>query len=502
MRFVRNVFFVVVVLLCFAAMPVFAAKDTLIVVNNTDASALDPIFARDLASNTICTHIYDGLVKLDNKDNLVPSLAEKWEILSPLDVKFHLRKDVTFHNGEKFTAHDVKYTIDRALSPDGVSARIYTDNIKSVDVEDDYTVVFHMNWPDQDFITHLTTPPFFIVNRKAIESLGEKYLMNPVGTGAFVFESWSKGDRLILTRNENYWGDKPSFKTLVHRAVPELSSRTIELESGATDIALFIGRNDIKRIEENPKLKLERHLLVASMFIGMNVKKAPFDNPKIREAIWCALDIPVMYKAVMGGVGELSMGMVPSTVKYYVPFQKEHKRDVERAKKLLEEAGVKGRLKVEIWMNENKERVDLMTIAQSMLEEVGIDAELKVMEMGSYTSAMRRGEQQIFVHGRAFSLPSPNLYLSSSFSTKAIGSMNYCNWSDPETDRMLDEARVEQDETKRAELYKSLLNYLEDLTAWIPVYTVEQVAGTQSYVKNFVLDSKGIYYFGNVTLEE
>ena len=80
--------------------------------------------------------------------------------------------------------------------------------------------------------------------------------------------------------------------------------------------------------------------------------------------------------------------------------------------------------------------------------------------------------------------------------------MNYCNWSDPETDRMLDEARVEQDETKRAELYKSLLNYLEDLTAWIPVYTVEQVAGTQSYVKNFVLDSKGIYYFGNVTLEE
>jgi peptide/nickel transport system substrate-binding protein len=282
----------------------------------------------------------------------------------------------------------------------------------------------------------------------------------------------------------------------------------IELESGNADISLFIARNDIRRIEDKPDLKLSRQLMYACTFIGMNTQKPPFDNPKVREAVWSALDIEGMYNAVVGdtgkmkGTGELSDGILPRTVLYAVPFQRKHVQDFERAKQLLQEAGIRDRLKVEIWMNENKDRVDLMTIAQNSLSEVGIDAELKVLEMGAYSSAMQRKEHQIFIYGRSFSLPDPDTFLSASFSTAHIGGLNYCCFSDPEVDQLLNEARTEQDLAKRAELYKNLQHRLEDLTAWIPIFTMEQVVGTQKNVQNFYPSAKGFNKYTDVTFSE
>ncbi len=479
----------------------WAAKDTLVVVNNIDSGSLDPISTRDIAASTICTHIYDNLVKLDTQNNLLPGLAESWEENTPTEVTFRLRKNAVFHNGEKFTADDVKYSMDRSMK-EGLTARLYTYNIESVEVRDDYTVVFRLKNPDKDFLAKLSSTPFCIVNRKAVEELGDTYPMNPVGTGPFKMRSWAKGDRITLERNEEYWGKKPAFKTLIHRVVPETSSRLVELESGAADISLYIGRNDIRRIEENPALKLERHLLFACTFIGMNAQKPPFDNPKVREAIWNALDIEAMYKAVVGGTGELSDGILPSTIQYATPYRKKHEHNPERAIQLLKEAGIKDRLKVEIWMNENKDRMDLMTIAQSFLSEVGIDAELKVLEMGTYASAMQRKEHDIFIYGRSFPLPLADTFLTSSFASSSIGGMNYCCFSDPEVDRLLEEARVEQDSAKRAELYKTLQYRLEDLVGWIPIYTLEQVAGVQKNVHDFKLDAKGYYDFSEVTFSE
>lgn len=479
----------------------WAAKDTLVVVNNIDSGSLDPISTRDIAASTICTHIYDNLVKLDTQNNLLPGLAESWEENTPTEVTFRLRKNAVFHNGEKFTADDVKYSMDRSMK-EGLTARLYTYNIESVEVRDDYTVVFRLKNPDKDFLAKLSSTPFCIVNRKAVEELGDTYPMNPVGTGPFKMRSWAKGDRITLERNEEYWGKKPAFKTLIHRVVPETSSRLVELESGAADISLYIGRNDIRRIEENPALKLERHLLFACTFIGMNAQKPPFDNPKVREAIWNALDIEAMYKAVVGGTGELSDGILPSTIQYATPYRKKHEHNPERAIQLLKEAGIKDRLKVEIWMNENKDRMDLMTIAQSFLSEVGIDAELKVLEMGTYASAMQRKEHDIFIYGRSFPLPLADTFLTSSFASSSIGGMNYCCFSDPEVDRLLEEARVEQDSAKRAELYKTLQYRLEDLVGWIPIYTLEQVAGLQKNVHDFKLDAKGYYDFSEVTFSE
>lgn len=477
-------------------------KDTLVVLNINDAGALDPLYMRDIAAATLCAHIYDNLVKMSGTGEILPSLAESWEELSPLEFRFRLRRGVTFHNGEAFGAGDVQYTIARALSPEGVGVRMFTQNVDSVDVVDPYTVIIRLKAPDKGFLQKLSGIPFCIVNRKAVEEADEGHLTHPVGTGPFRLKSWNRGDRVVLERNEAYWGKKPAFRTLVHRAVPELSSRTFELESGAADIALFIARNDIERVAKNPKLRLSRHLLTACTFIGMNTQKAPFTDPKIREALWCALDVDAMYEAVSGGIGERSTGILPSTVQYFVPFEKTHKRDPDRARRLLSEAGLGERPKLELWASDNREHIDLMTIAQNQLAEVGIEAELKVLEMGVYVSAMQRGEHDIFIFGRSFPLPDPDIFLTASFATASLNGMNYCRFSNPDADRLLDEARVEQDPARRAELYEKLQHLLEEQVAWIPVCTLEQVAGTQDYVQNFVLDSRSYYYFGDVVLSD
>lgn len=487
---------------CNGVAAIAAPKETLTVVNVNDAGTLDPIYIRDAAAATLCANLYDNLVKMDTAGGILPSLAESWEKLSAREYVFHLRRDVVFHNGEKFTARDVQYSIERALSPEGVGVRMFTQNVESVRSLDAETVLIRLKAPDEAFLQKLSSIPFCIVSSKSIEGTGEKHLSEPVGTGPFRLVSWSKGDRIILERNEAYWGKKPAFKTLIHRAVPETASRTFELESGAADIALSIGRNDIARIAAHPKLNLSRHLLTANTFIGMNTQKPPFDNPKVRKALWLALDMEGMYNAVAGGIGQPATGMLPSTVNYFVPFREQHKKDTQQARKLLKEAGWDKGLKVELWTSENKEHIDFMTIVQSDLAEVGIEAELKVLEMGVYVSAMQRGEHQIFIFSRSFPLPDPDIFLTSSFSSSALKGMNYCRFSDPEIDKLLEEARIEQNAEKRAQLYEGIQNRLEDQVAWIPVYTLEQVAGTQANVRNFVLDTRSYYYFGDVFIED
>jgi peptide/nickel transport system substrate-binding protein len=216
------------------------------VANIYDARTLDPIVQNEVATSGMCLHIYDTLLALDQENNLVPMLAEKWEQIDDVTYKFTLRKGVKFHNGEPFSAKDVKYTVERAQTPVGSAIRQYSEVVDKVEIVDDYTVIFKLKAPFTPFLMSLSHTWGSIVNQKAVEAGGESYGMNPVGTGPFKFKSWNKGDRIVLERNDDYWGKKPAYKELVMRAVAESINRTIELESGAVDIAYRVPVTDIR----------------------------------------------------------------------------------------------------------------------------------------------------------------------------------------------------------------------------------------------------------------
>jgi peptide/nickel transport system substrate-binding protein len=491
-----------VLILGLCGVAVAAARDTLVVADQYDATTMDPIAHNDVPSSRVCYELYDTLIFMDNEGVITPGLAEKWEFLSGTEYKFYLRKGVKFHNGEELKAGDVRYSIMRATTSAGAKIATYSQNVADVEVLDDYTVVVKLKLVDYSFFSSLTHSWGSIVNAKATEAAGDSYGMNPVGTGPFKFVSWQKGNEYVLERFGDYWGPKPKYKTLRVRSVPEPTSRTIELESGGVDIAFPIPHNDLKRIEDNPKLVLYRRPQVSTAYVGFNVTKKPFDDVRVRQAISAALDVVGIQAASYRGIGKVPVSLVPGAIKYSI--EKEvapHVQDVEKAKKLLAEAGVKN-LKLNIWTNERKERVDSATIIQAQLEELGIASEIRVLEWGAYLNGLMEKTHDLFILGWVSTVPDPNFAVSGLLETSAIGASNYTFFSDPKLDELLAKGRGVPDGDERAAIYKEMQLYINEQVPMIYLHNDESIAGAQKYVKGFAPRSNEIHSFREAYFEE
>ncbi|MDR1966035.1 MAG: ABC transporter substrate-binding protein [Synergistaceae bacterium] len=491
-------------LLAIALIAVFcgaaAAKDALIVADQYDATTLDPIGHNDMPSSRACYALYDTLVFLEPDGTAKPGLAESWEFLSDTDYKFTLRKGVKFHNGDTMTAEDVRYTIMRATTEAGAQINEYSNNVKDVEIVDDNTVIIHLKKVDYSFFPSLSHSWGSIVSKRAVEEAGENFGMNPVGAGPFKFVSWQKGNKYVLERFDDYWGEKAKVKTLEVRSVPEPTSRTIELESGGVDIAYPIVTNDLKRIEENEKLVLYRRPQTSITYMGFNVSKKPFDDVRVRQALHAALDTVTIQAAVWRGVGKVPTSLVPEAVKYSIaPEVEPHKQDVELAKKLLADAGIKD-MKLEIWTNERKERIDMSTIIQAQLEEIGIASEIKVMEWGAYLSGLEDKKHDVYLLGWVSTVPDPNFAVTGLLETNAGSNFTYL--SDARVDDLLARGRSVADGDERAAIYKELQLYINEQTPMVYLHNDESIAGTQKNVKDFVPSSNEVHSFREAYFED
>ena len=488
--------FALVIALCGTAS---AAKDTLIVADQYDATTMDPIGHNDVPSSRACYSLYDTLIFLDNEGNVSPGLAESWEFLSGTEYKFNLRKGVKFHNGDEMKAEDVKFSIERATTDAGAKIRTYSQNVNKVDVVDDYTAIIHLKNVDYSFFSSLAHSWGSILSKKAVEAAGDSYGMNPVGTGPFKFVSWQRGNKYVLERFEDYWGEKVKFKTLEVRSIPEPTNRTIELESGGADIAFPIITNDLKRIEDNDRLVLYREPQTSVTYMGFNYTKAPYNDVRVRQALFAALDTVGIQKAVWRGVGKVPGSLVPAAVKYSIDNDvKPHEQNVELAKKLLAEAGVKD-LKLEIWSNERKERVDMATIIQAQLEEIGISSEIKVLEWGAYLNGLLEKKHDLFLLGWVSTVPDPNFAVSGLLETGA-GS-NYTFYSNEKLDELLQKGRGVPDGDERAAVYKEMQLFINEQTPMVYLHNDESIAGAQKFIKGFKPRSNEIHSFRDAYFE-
>lgn len=479
-------------------------KDTLVVATTYDAKSLDPHATNDVASSNVMEQIYDTLVKLDENNQVVGSLAESFEVIDELTYKFNLRKGVKFHNGEELKASDVEYTFKRALSPlGGAIAHIVGDiDPEGFEILDDYTIIIKTKTPNSAFLPSLTHKGGgVILNQKAVEEAGDSYSMNPVGTGPFKFESWAKGDQIVLTRFEDYYGEAPSFNKMIIRAIPEATNRTIELESGGVDIAYDITTNDIKRVEENPDLKLIRKMANSATYFAFNTKKAPFDNEKVRQAIGYAIDTQTIVNAVFRGVGAPAEGAVPPNIKYFNEALGAPDYDVEKAKALLAEAGYPDGFKAKIWTNEKKERIDMCTIIQNQLKEVGIEVEIQVLEWGAYLEGIKNGEHEMFMVGWSTQTPDPDMALYGPFHSSQQGKNNFSYYDNPKVDEMLEQGRLLSDSPEREAIYKELQSIIREEAPWVVMNNGEVVVGLRSNIENFNPSPFGYHILYNVDIK-
>ena len=287
--------------------------------------------------------LHDALLKPLPGNNMAPCLAESWkESPDGLVYEFKLREGLKFHNGDPFTAEDVKFSFHRYR---GASAKLLHDRVKSVDVVDPARVRFVLHAPWPDFMVFYATPATgaaWIVPKKYLEKVGEEgFKRQPIGLGPYRFVRANPGIEMVLEANEQYWRKKPSIKRVVIKGVPDRTTRLTMLKTGEADIGYLMVGVEAATIKADPKLRLARTIPPAVWYVEFPEQwnpKSPWADRRVRLAANMALDRQAINEAERLGYSRLTGSIIPSVMDFALRIEP-HPYDPTHAKRLLAVAG-------------------------------------------------------------------------------------------------------------------------------------------------------------------
>ena len=473
-----------------------AAEGSNLIVALTGAPTyLDPQIQASTDSYRVVTQIFDRLVELDNDMNLVPSLAESWDIVDSTTTVFHLRQGVKFHDGNEMTADDVKYSLERCIASPGVNYNYLI--ISEINIVDEYTVEIKTSAPCNVLLQRLTLDAASIVSKAADEATDD-FNANPVGCGPFKFASWdTTSGEVVLEAFEDYWAGKPAIDTLTFLTIPESINRTVALETGEADIAYDLSATDFATIEGNDNLKLEQTASTTIWYLGMNVKDEILSNKTVRQAIATSIDIPSFILSVFNGNADPAHNtMLTPYLPGYVADPVTYEYNVENAKALLAEAGYPDGFNITLYVQDTQIYKDAAVVIQECLRQIGITAEIKSMDAASFTTATSNGEHQLFFMSKTSI--DPDSMLRAVYSEDSLGaSGNRTFWTSAEVDDMLDEALSSTDTAHVNDLYAQIQNIVADEVPLYPLCQEYINAGMQNHVTGFGLyPGKTHYVYG------
>lgn len=467
-------------------------KDTLIIAQGADPTSLDPYGTTDTPAIRVAECIFETLVTLDDDGNVAPCLAETWDIVDDTTYIFHLRQGVKFHNGEELKASDVAYSFAKiAESPHASSLRATIDFANSK-ATDDYTFEMKMTEPFGPILNHLGHAVMAIVNEKAYTEAGDKVNEMPCGTGPFKFVNWYQDDRVELVAFDEYWGATAKIKNVTWRTIPEISSRSIEVEAGTIDVAIDIQTSELERLQDVPNVKTFREEKSSINFICMTNTREPFNNVKVRQAISMATNVQAICDVVYQGTGAVASAPMSAIVWAYNDQLPAHEYSIEKAKQLLVEAGYPDGFKVTITCDQNQERLDTAEMMQSMLSEIGIEVEIASMERGAFIEKVIAGELDMFSLGWASDTGDPDYALFASFHSSQWGEGgNMSFYSNPEVDRLLELGRSSTDQEVRKQAYLDAQAIIWDEVPCVFIQCPEDLYAYNADLQGFATYSNG-----------
>lgn len=480
-------------------------KDTLTVVITDDIGTLDPNDNVGFSHHQVTRQIYETLVVRDKNGKLVPWLAESWKYENPETLIIKIRKGVKFHNGEELKAGDVLFTFKR-MANDNSTGLI---NVNRIDLQksavvDDYTLKIVTKGVYVTQMAMLENPLACIINEKAYNNSNGDFNKAPIGTGPYKFVSRVSGSSVTLVANEKYWiKNQPYVKNVLFRVISDSSSRAVEAETGGADIIVDIGANDVERVKELKNVKLVSGSGMNTSYICFNTAKKPLDNIKVREAIWYAVDVPTAIKIAYGNFGKLADGFVSPGVEGRHPDLRKWfvKRDINKAKQLLSEAGYKNGLTLHISCeNSNQQRMDFCEAIQAQLKEAGINLVLDFMEVNAWVQKVTNGEAELAVYG--FTASSGEAGRIMIRFMKGMGESRIFNWYEDKYQETADKAFKTLDTKERNKLFYKCQEILMAARIALPIWHKELNAATQKDVKGFRLTTTyEHHYLQNVKYE-
>lgn len=479
----------------------------LIVALSTFPNSLDmPVGAERNATNASWP-AYDSLVWVDDEGNVVPALAESWEISEDgSEYTFTLRQGVTFHNGEPFNADSVVFSWERGSSPDMQWSDRWT-RATSVEKIDDYTVKITTDGPDPLFLRVVASNWAMVPPVHTAEVGNEAFGMAPVGTGPFKFVEWVDGDRIVYEANPDYWQEGvPRVARLVFRSIPESATRVAAIQTGEVHIVGRLSAEEAASLEGVEGVEVVTYPVDRVYYIAFNNLTSgvgePTEDPLVRQAMNYAVDRQAIVDALFNGNAQLLTGFVTQANLGYDTSLEPYPYDPERARELLAEAGYEEGFNMgfacPVGAYTNFEQV--CEAIQGYLADVGIQTELELMESAAYWD-LEAEKQLPPLFGDSWSETSgealPRLI-------GALGGMesSFSSWSDPEIDRLMDEISVTVDDEARADLYVELQQYMYENPPFIYLYQPQTFEAIRDTVRNYRPRAAEDYYLFDVWVEE
>lgn len=490
------------------------AGGDLIILSQSEAVTLDPQMATDVPSSNVSTNIYDTLVTFDENMNIVGSLAEEFNQVDDTTWEFKLRSGVKFHDGSDLTADDVVATFNRVLDPNVGSPRAFLyEMITNVEAVDELTVRFTLEYPFAPFPAHLAHEGGSILSEESIqkdyeemekgETAGAYIGTNPIGTGYFKLEQWEPGDYLKLVRNDDYWGEKAKLDSVTFRVVDEALTRIAELEVDNAHIIEPLNPSNMAQVENIAHASVYKRASLSLAYIGFNMEKEPFNDVRVRQAISHAIDKTQILEGIYEGTGVPAVGPLAPDVWGYDPTVKPLEYDLEKAKSLLAEAGYADGFSTTIWTNDNPDRMKMAEYVQAALKELNIEVKIEVMEWGTYLAQTAAGNHDMFILGWSTATADADYATYPLFHSSNVGEPgNRTFTKDAELDKILEEARVETDETKRKELYRQAQEKLVEIAPMIYLLHTDLIVGVNDKVQGFSISPSGMFQLKDVTLKE
>jgi len=445
---------------------------TLVDAMSGEPSGLIPMIAGESAASAIASHIFNSLLRYDR--NLEPEgeLAKSWQVSKDQKtITFKLKPSLKWADGTPLTSADVLFTW-----------QLVTDDKTRTPYAADYKLVTKAEAPDAQTFRVSYAQPYApaLESWAGLQILPRHLLQNqdinntpfarkPVGSHYYQLENWSNGERISLVRNPNATQGPPKIDRLVSRFIPDPASQFLELMADNIDVMnlnpIQYARIVPARPEMTQKIALYKELGNGYTYLGFNLKRAPFDDVRVRQAINYAIDKQELIDGVLLGLGEPVAAPYKPGTRWVNPQLKPYAYDTAKAKHLLKAAGYEDHdddgildrngkpLAFEILTNQNKQREMSAVLIQRRLKEIGIDAKIRVLEWASFLGRyIKPGDFDVVVLGWSLSLD-PDQYSIWHSSQNKPGQFNFINYNNPRVDKLLEQGRLELDQDKRMKIY-------------------------------------------------
>ena len=421
--------------------------------------------------------------------------------MSPTVWRFNLREDVSFHDGAAFDSEAAKFSLERVIALLPYASDLL--NIKELRAVSSHELEIETNEPFAALPNQLTDAITGIYGASSFDGNGD--FVKPVGTGPWVFESYSKQDRTVVGRNEAYWGEAPALERITYRYIPDHNARALALETGEVDFVVHLLPSDVARMQADENFTVHMDPSAGLYYGAFNAgEKSVLKDPKLRQAINLLVDRDILVKGALDGIGKPAWTFFPPEFPWAAPEIDAHSFDPERAATLLTEAGyektdgtwTKDGAPLTLRILSYSSRAEMSAITETLaalLQQQGVASDVELFTWAGMLDLVKQGDYDVSV---VFWTPEmtghPDLHLKSQFHSRA--GLNYQNWSNAEFDALVDKGRTLDAGPEALETYAKAQQILQQDAPILPLVHKIYVAASAKGVTGYKVHPSGFFY--------